>query len=93
MGEIAKAIERQRAQVGLLLAKEFQHLALLASVNARRRPVLLPVGEPRILRLDGFKGASLQRRALRVPNCRFDSPFGSSLGLHVVRPMRHESSP
>src|SRR5579863_2463937 len=57
--KIAKTRDRQRLQMGLLLQKHLQHLALRSSMDPGRRPSLLPVHQPRILLLKALKFSPL----------------------------------
>ena len=74
----------------LFLAEHLQHLALLAAVDAQRRPALLPVREPGVLRLDRLEAAPLQRRALGVLDRVLDRalaigiPDAAGIGHHAV---------
>ena len=62
-------------QIRLLLAVHLQHLTLLATVDPRRRPPLLPVRQPGVLSLDRLELAALQGRALRVLDRILDRPL------------------
>src|SRR5207247_8464097 len=74
-----------RWSVRLLFAEHLEHLALLTAVDAQRRPALLPVCEPRVLRFERIEPASLERgapacarlRSRRFP-CGWDPPRRSS---------------
>lgn len=51
-------------------AVQLEHLSLLPTMNARRRPELLPMGQPYILRLDrveafAFEGG--EQELIRTP--------------------------
>ena len=80
LAEEAQALERKCAKVRTLLGEHRQHLALLAPVDARGRPALLPVREPCILLLDGVEPAALQGRSLRVLDRALDRPLAVGIG-------------
>jgi hypothetical protein len=74
--------------------KHLEHLPLLPSGDATRGPPLLPVREPRILRLDRLEASTLERRRLGVLNRVLDGTLISSQQLRlvlVVRPPRSRS--
>jgi hypothetical protein len=70
--------------MGLLLLIQLQHLALLAPVDAPRRPALLPVRQPHVLFVEGFEPAPLQGRALGV----LDRALHRALAVGVADPAR-----
>ena len=88
--EEAEARGGQRLEVRPLLAEHLEHLALLAAVDARRRPALLPVREPRVLRLDGLEAPALERRGLGMLDRVLDGPLAvrvpdaAGIGYHAV---------
>ena len=72
---IAKRLERQRAERGLLLGKHRGDLALRRAVDARVGPARLPAIEIRLRRLERLEAQAVQRRLLRVADAGFDLAF------------------
>ena len=76
---IAKRLERQRAERGLLLGKHRGDLAFRRAVDARVGPVRFPAIEIRLRLVERFEAEAAQRRLLRVPDARFD--FALAIGI------------
>ena len=69
---VAKRLERQRAERGLLLGKHRGDLALRRAVDARVGPARFPAIEIRLRLLERLEAQPLQRRLLRVADAGFD---------------------
>ena len=69
---VAKRLERQRAERGLLLGKHRGDLALRRAVDARVGPVRFPAIEIGLRLLQRLEAQAVQRRLLRVADARFD---------------------
>jgi len=82
---VAKRLQRQRLQQGLLFGEHRHHLTFGGAVNARVGPALLPAIEMRLRRFDAFEALPFQRRLLRVGNARFDLPFA----IRIAHPAGH----
>src|SRR5690606_10430800 len=67
-----------------LLGEHGQYLTLLATVDPRCRPALLPVLEPGVLRLDRLELLALERGALRM----LDRALDRALAVRVADPAR-----
>src|SRR5271156_5246138 len=91
--EVAEAHRRQRLERRLLLSEHREHLAFLAAVDARRRPALLPVREPRILLLDRVELAALERGGLGVLDGILHRTLGVKRALHMVTSTARKFSP
>ena len=76
---IAKRLERQRAERGLLLGKHRGDLAFRRAVDARVGPVRFPAIEIRLRLLERLEAQPAQRRLLRVPDAGFD--FALAIGI------------
>ena len=76
---IAKRLERERAERGLLLGKHRGDLALRRAVDARVGPVRFPAIEIRLRLLERLEAQAAQRRLLRVADARFD--FALAIGI------------
>jgi hypothetical protein len=72
---IAKRLEREWAEDGLLLGKHRRDLAFRPTVNARVGPVRLPVIEIGLSLVERLEAQAAQRRLLRVPDAGFDFPL------------------
>ena len=72
---IAKGLEGERLQRGLLLDKHRSDLALRRAVDTRIGPARVPVIEIGLAFLDRLEAHPLQWRFLRVADARFDFPF------------------
>lgn len=73
--EVAEALDRQRLEVGALLLEHLLDLALGPAVNALGRPLLFPMHEKGVLRLDRFEAPPRQSRGLGVLDRVFHGPF------------------
>jgi hypothetical protein len=82
LGEVAEALQRQRAQVGALLLEHALDLAAGRAVDARRCPPGFPQLQESVLLVDGLEAAALERRALGVLD-RF-STVPSRLGSRTL---------
>src|SRR5690606_17987022 len=82
--EVPEPLCRQRLQVRSLLGEHGQYLALLAAVDPRRRPALLPACEPLVLCLDRLELLAFERRALRV----LDRALDRALAVRIADPTR-----
>jgi hypothetical protein len=69
--------------------EQLQHLALLAAVDARRRPAFLPAREEDVLLVDRFEAATLERGGLRMLDRALDRALISSQQLPVVLTTKH----
>ena len=69
---VAKRLERQLAQSGLLLGKHHRDLTLGGAVDARVRPAFFPAIEVGLRLVDAFEAQPLERRPLRVTHARLD---------------------
>ena len=69
---VAKRLDGQRLQRGLLLGKHGGDLTLGRAVDPRVGPVRLPAIEIRLRLLEALEALPVQRRLLRVADARFD---------------------
>src|SRR5690349_6659731 len=72
---IAKRLERQRLQRGLLLGKHRGDLAFGRAVDAGVSPPRVPAIEIGLRLVDRLEAHPLERRLLRVADARFDFSF------------------
>ncbi len=82
LGEAGKARRRQRPQLRLLLPEQLQHLALRAAMNAQGGPALLPLRQPRVLRVERLERAAFQGRGLRV----LDGALHRAFAIRIADP-------
>src|SRR5450432_405059 len=79
---VAKRLDREDAEVRLLLRKHRAHLTLRRAVDPRVRPVLFPPIEMDLGGFDRLETQAFQRRSLCVPDAGFHFPFS----VRVIRP-------
>src|SRR5690606_3518577 len=80
--EVAEPLRRQRLETRTLLGEHGQYLTLLATVDPRCRPALLPVLEPGVLRLDRLEPLAVERGTLRV----LDRALHRALAVRIADP-------
>jgi hypothetical protein len=75
VSEVGHGQQRQALQMRPLLLKHGLHLAALGAVDARGRPLGLPVLEVSVLLLDGLKALALEGRGLGMADGVLDAAF------------------
>ena len=88
-GEVAEAFDGQGLELRALFLEHLLDLALGPAVDTLGRPVLFPVGEIGVLRLDRLEAPPLERRGLGMLDCRLDGSL--AIGIPDARRVGHHA--